>query len=249
VTVSGAESSPIALLARAAAGAEHQTWVEVRSRSVDSLDVALRLTDYEGENVVFDVRVERRGRTVVVREDPRHRRLPVGCPERHINSDGTFCLAYKRASIDDDAAASSWWSKLVGYLELQLRSSLTGRWPERYAQPHGEAAATQAKLEQLEQELPPKVVEASRGMVLRGDGHVSARRLRCPCGKKRQLRRCHDEPVRAMVTLREKLARQEREFWDSWKGSECCRSMVTCPLRGDQRRSIGSTARSRSLTR
>jgi hypothetical protein len=201
------------------------------STSVEALDATLHLTNYEGEEVVFGVRVERLGRTIAVRENPRHRQLPLGCPERHINSDGTFCLAYRSASIDDGAAASSWWSKLVGYLELQLRASLTGHWPERYAQAHGEAAVTQAKLEQLERELSRKIVEASRGMVLRRDGHVSARRLRCPCGRKRQLRRCHDEQARVMVALREMLVRQEREFWNSWKESECCRTMVRCPLR------------------
>lgn len=231
MTVSGADSNPIALLVRVAGSADHQDWVEVTSTRLDALDAALRLTDSDGEKVVFDVRVERRGRSVAVRENPRHRHLPVWCPERHINSDGTFCLAYESSPIDAAAAASSWWSKLLGYLDLQLRASLTGRWPERYAQKHGDAAATQTKLEQLERELPRKVVDASRDMVLRGDGHVSARRLRCPCGKKRQLRRCHDEQVRAMVSLRAKLVNQEREFWESWKGRECCRTMVTCPLR------------------
>jgi hypothetical protein len=106
MTATAAACDSIAILVRVAAGAEHQTWVAVRSTSVDAFDAALTLTDYEGEKVVFDVRVEQRGAALSVTEKSRHRRLPLACPERHINSDGSFCLGYQNAAVEDDPAAS-----------------------------------------------------------------------------------------------------------------------------------------------
>src|SRR5687767_11893461 len=51
---------------------------------------------YDGDPSVYRVQIsigsEDGHAQLLVREQATHRRLPLGCPARHINMDGTFCL-------------------------------------------------------------------------------------------------------------------------------------------------------------
>ena len=77
--------------------------------------------------------------------------LPSGCPQRHINYDGTFCLGWsvvedlKVLSADD---ARRWWKMVYAFLIKQLRASRTKKWPgDEWA--HGHAAAVSQCLTEM----------------------------------------------------------------------------------------------------
>lgn len=72
------------------------------------------------------------GSRLVVRESE-PRRLPVFCPERHINPDGSFCLGWEPGVPRLPASpkeARAWWSVLRGYLRLQDAAATARVWPD-----------------------------------------------------------------------------------------------------------------------
>lgn len=93
------------------------------------------------------------GRGVVAREVV-PARLPAFCPERHINTDGTFCLYWAEEEPMEFVTAidaSNWWSKMLVFLERQRLADRIRRWPGKAeARAHGsEAARHQAEAERL----------------------------------------------------------------------------------------------------
>jgi hypothetical protein len=80
-------------------------------------------------------------------------RLPLHCVERHINHDGTFCLAWQgdgATGVTDIQSARAWWTRLVRFLHLQETASKLRRWPApANARAHGDAAIFQAEAERL----------------------------------------------------------------------------------------------------
>lgn len=75
------------------------------------------------------------------------RQLPAFCPERHINSDGTFCLGLERAAILDEEGARAFWQTLRTFLLSQQYAEKHGRWPPGRGLSHGDAAYDQLSAE------------------------------------------------------------------------------------------------------
>ena len=223
------------ILTTVASSKANASWLAIEERGDRGLFLQAKLDGYDGDVEIFSLEVAARGANAVdVHEQPSSRRLPSACPERHINSDGSFCLGPKYASIETVGSAEKWWSDLAGFLELQLRADETGSWPAACAWPHGDAAAAQEELEAARRSLPRRVARALEGARVRHDGRLFGRRLRCPCGKKRQVRRCHEKAILSVISFAAEVVRREEAFWKTWS-RPCCRTMKSCPLN----RSVG----------
>lgn len=108
---------------------------------------ALPLTIPDGSVTHYRLEVVSEPQGASVREVvPTH--LPGFCPQRHINSDGTFCLYWQGAgglSISSKEDATRWWKTLWKFLGLQSRAAKKRRWPNNEQWAHGAAAAHQHK--------------------------------------------------------------------------------------------------------
>lgn len=111
--------------------------------------------------VSYDIVAYQKGDDVFAKEKTPFR-LPAFCPERHINSDGSFCLYWQEhdaMGIADAAAAHRWWQTLREFLLLQERVAKLGRWPgEGWA--HGAAAHHQNQAETAAAALGQAMLEA-----------------------------------------------------------------------------------------
>lgn len=191
-------------------------------------EVRRQCRDGEWSRYHVEVR-ESEGQRLVVREsEPRH--LPVFCPERHINSDGTFCLGWEPIGPRLPATpeeARSWWAALRGYLRLQDAARTTRTWPADCAWPHGDAARFEWTLEKLLATLPASIKSALYTGPLR-----RSRRDPCPCGSGRRLKECssHETDIGAVLWLSAERNRAEAAYWRSVSGMKCCGTMDGCKL-------------------
>lgn len=178
------------------------------------------------------------------------RQWPHGCPERHINQDGTFCLGVG-APISPQSAedADTWWSWLKQFILSQRVASRTGRWPSARALHHGDAVIYQLQLERLclGTRFEAEVHSALEGECnwLSGDlprlskDGIRLVNLRSPCprgcqrkGRPVIRRKCKSKEVVFEIVRAERRRRsEEARFWESWKSRPCCQTMKTCPLR------------------
>jgi len=65
--------------------------------------------------------------------------FPARCPERHIQSDQTFCVGLRKIQIPNTVMAVQWWEQLRQYLVCQSVAEETGIWPLNHALDHGQA--------------------------------------------------------------------------------------------------------------
>jgi hypothetical protein len=116
-------------------------------------------TRWEGDHYAFRLPVQNAdGRVVEYRlkahvvgdhasaREAEPRLLPSFCPNRHINSDGTFCMNWQRVdqiSITTLDGATRWWETLTQFLRLQYRAARLRSWPDEEQWAHGAAAAHQ----------------------------------------------------------------------------------------------------------
>lgn len=130
------------------AGAELGALAEKASDSRCVFSLLLSLSD--GNSVPYRLEVADTGKGVTVKEvTPSN--LPGFCPQRHINSDGTFCLTWRAVdglqvgSVED---ARRWWKTLWKFLTLQVLAGKMHRWPNNNAWAHGSAAFHQLKAQE-----------------------------------------------------------------------------------------------------
>jgi len=178
--------------------------------------------------------------------------LPKFCPERHINSDATFCLTIEATTVRDVADANAWWKKLELFLTLQETASSTGIWPDYAQMAHGEAGNTQLELEKICNELgylvelkeslrsrSGRIFDSAKLIRKKGE-RLRNGRAECPCRRKCKsgsllLRReCERLQVDCPAKLMHKFIKAEQAFWRRIKGNECCGTMENCQLRVDK---------------
>lgn len=108
---------------------------------------SLPLTLADGRTLNYRLEITTTNHGASVREvTPVH--LPAFCPQRHINSDGTFCLYWSENGgfhVTSAEDATKWWGTLLQYLRLQARAERRRRWPNNDEWAHGEAARHQQK--------------------------------------------------------------------------------------------------------
>ena len=108
----------------------------------------------------YHLELEAKDTTIMVKECDEKRHLPVACPCRHLNDDGTFCLGLKmRLGIDIEN--STWWDHLAKFLKFQEVAEETKIWHLDTGEndkihndfSHGDAAKHQLKAEELASKL------------------------------------------------------------------------------------------------
>ncbi|WP_366462953.1 E2 domain-containing protein [Hyphomonas sp. BRH_c22] len=97
--------------------------------------------------------------------------LPDCCPNRHINSDGSFCLSWslhQPIHVTDLQAAEAWWMTVYRFLQLQRRAAKARKWPTKDDWAHGdEAAREQMRAENAAEILGPHFQDRLRNRDLR----------------------------------------------------------------------------------
>lgn len=117
----------------------------------DTATTTIVITLPSGKQQAFELSLSAVDSRVSVRESQPGQVLPAFCPDRHINSDGTFCLgwgAQNPNNIIDEASARTWWSALVRYLSSQVTANKRKVWPgSENDRAHGDAAQYQETAE------------------------------------------------------------------------------------------------------
>ncbi len=174
--------------------------------------------------------------------------LPASCPQRHINSDGTFCLSiHGRNPVETQKDALTWWDRLRLYLNCQEVAAHLRTWPKGAQLSHGRAGEVEEKAEGAARTLG-KLAEYHEA-VRYGTGPLAraiklydakANRLRngraiCVCGwrarsgRLKLRRECHRAHDACLIELEFQRKSAESLFWQGTE-QKCCGTMDVCPL-------------------
>ena len=199
----------------------------------------------------FDLTITVNNGLVTVKETTPGTSLPKGCPERHINHDGSFCIGLNAGrKVGSAEAASKWWHLLGEFLVCQQVATKFRRWPPEYDLSHGDAAGFQIEMEEIGKKLGwldeiTGALSFGAGWlseelprIRKGSGMLVNQRAPCPrrCLKRKHpvLRRnCpHRAEIFRLVDLETKRRKAEEDFIDSFRkaGFTCCKTMDGCPF-------------------
>jgi hypothetical protein len=199
----------------------------------------------------YKLSIEAKSGFIHVREKSEAPLLPTFCPQRHLNSDGTFCLGLNAGSIlSDSKKTRDWWKKLHVFLSCQDTASETRTWPVDLEISHGTAGVTEVQAENLAEELGllddyRQAVRGDNGIIAftakrvdKSSGALRNGRARCLCGRTgkkgypKLRRECRANGDQCIVLLEAKRRAEEKQFWNGLKGKvSCCGTMDSCPLK------------------
>ena len=219
----------------------------------------------------IDLRIECSGNRVLAYEAVIGAKLPPSCPERHINSNGSFCVGLDASEIVVDRdTANIWWNLLHNFLKLQQGASRTRVWPPRQELSHGDAGAhhqkalSAARMLGLEDDYyrmlegEPAWFSQKFPRVHKKEARLCNGRRACPKGCKNKKgspiprRECQRKEQIAALVLHERRRRKaEAAFWRTFiKGdSSCCGTMRNCPLRELKAEEQGAMSRKNKSNR
>lgn len=135
-----------------------------------------------GDRHDFSLELFTTGSVVFAREEPPSR-LPIFCPDRHINPGGSFCLGWGStapAAVIDQSSARAWWTAVVRFLQLQLTANDLGVWENgTHDWAHGDAADHQLLAEVAADQLGPRFRAdlADRKFAVVREAHARGTRL------------------------------------------------------------------------
>lgn len=180
--------------------------------------------------------------------------LPCRCPERHIQSDKTFCLGLRYLTVQSAEKARQWWVQLDQFLRCQGVAELTRVWPVKQALDHGDAgkhherALALAAEAGVEEEYasarlgePSWLTDPKLHLFDKKGSPINGRAL-CPRGCKRRARgrqvrtlrtNCDKRQLLVDLAYAEDLRRKALDqYWQHVfaSGEKCCRTMRGCPL-------------------
>lgn len=187
---------------------------------------------------------------VEVREATTGALLPKFCPQRHMNSDGTFCLGLKaEQALVDGSRTDAWWLKLHVFLTCQDTAFETRVWPPEIEISHGKAGEIEIQAEDLAEQLNmldeyQLAVREDRGPVAeavyrirKSTGHLVNGRAACVCNRRYKTgelilrRQCWKLSYQCLPILEARRRKEEQDFWNHLKGRQpCCKTMDDCPL-------------------
>lgn len=134
----------------------------------DRIQFELSVVLPSGQIVPFKIEARPGVTNHVIAKEVTPERLPRFCPERHVNSDGSFCINWIAGDprpVVDSASARAWWGSLWDYLALQITASKLRRWPGP-ARAHGSAAEHQNRAETCARTLgEPLLSQVTRGLL------------------------------------------------------------------------------------
>lgn len=181
--------------------------------------------------------------------------LPPRCPERHIQSDQTFCLGLRYLEVNSSEKAGQWWEQLRQFVVCQSVAERTGVWPPAHSLDHGDAgkhherAVNLAASAGLEEEYaaarlgePSWITDPKLHLFDKTGVPINGRAV-CPRGCTRRARgrivpllrmECSKRKILVDLAFVEKGRREALKTY--WKqvfsmGTKCCRTMKSCPLR------------------
>lgn len=187
-----------------------------------------------------------------VREQVPGTQFPSRCPERHIQSDQTFCLGLCKLDVSSDIDAQQWWEQLRQYLVCQSVAERTGIWPPGHALDHGDAGASHARAVAISAELgiseqyaaarlgEPSWITGREVRLFGKDGKPINGRAPCPLGcrgrrgRVKLRRECkRRELVLELVRAEAQRRKQLAAYWDDVRalGTVCCGRMRQCELK------------------
>lgn len=199
-----------------------------------------------------------------VREEEPGTNLPCRCPERHIQSDMTFCLGLRYLTVQSAEKARQWWVQLNQFLRCQGVAELTRVWPVKHALDHGDAGKHHERALALSLEAGVEEEYASARLgepswltdpklhIFDKKGRPINGRALCPRGCKRRARGrlvgtlrtdCDKRQLLVDLAFAEHLRRKSlHQYWQSVfaSGEKCCRTMRGCPLASHEDRSEGN---------
>lgn len=202
-------------------------------------------------SIVVALTVSVAGSKIAVCETVRGTVYPTVCHERHVQSDGNFCIGYQAGDrIDSLDAAKVWWGLLQEYLFLQRVAERTRQWPPTkqlshgLAGPHHLAAQDAARSLGIEEEYlemlkgqdkwftqpSPKLDDKRK--------RLQHRHLPCPRGCMRDGRRvarsecCDPQRVYELLYHERKRRQEVNDFYSLCRliGEKCCGRMLHCGL-------------------
>jgi hypothetical protein len=198
---------------------------------------------------LFELTVRHLGEVIVVSERTVGFSLPVCCPERHINPDGTFCIGLRAGNDILLENADAWWRKLHAFVLCQETAEETGHWPGQAQLSHGEAGEIELEGEQASRELG--LLKVFREAVAFGSGSIATALVKidpktgllrngrnaCICGRTDRrgqllLRRdCHRQGAGCPIALEHRRRVSVARYWATLRSHvTCCGSMKDCPL-------------------
>ncbi|MFV5585377.1 E2 domain-associated cysteine-rich protein [Acinetobacter oleivorans] len=123
----------------------HERGLPFSCKNNDCIEFSLKVTDLSGKRVKFNLQAIQVRNKLKIRETDN--RLPSFCPNRHINSDNSFCLG-----TDEDLmniTVKDFYQKITSFLKAQLQVEKFKCWPFDYSEwAHGDGAIYQKKVEE-----------------------------------------------------------------------------------------------------
>lgn len=194
------------------------SWVDARVTGPGIVDLKVCPPRASGTPVPgFDLvlRMDRGGGISIAEQQPGSG-LPACCLERHINTDGTFCIHLDSTdAVRSREAAGAWWESLRAFLIAQDYASRHRVWPLHSQLSHGTAAA-KVQIEMEERADPLGWMEEVHLGIFRQEGWLGSGlphvrvcngqvgpvpnvRTPCPRGCRMNGRRppCQDRPTSA----------------------------------------------------
>lgn len=131
-------------------------WVSVTSKSNSAFSIITAGKHPSGEPLrqyCLSVAIGWRD-AVLAREVGGKTLLPSNCTQRHMNTDGSFCIGHGAPwLVVDQSTAAQWWGLMLGYLQCQDIAAVTRKWPPNRGLSHGDAAAIQLEAEAIADRL------------------------------------------------------------------------------------------------
>lgn len=185
------------------------------------LKLPLKLVD--GRVIPYSLELRERDNIVSAREEtPDH--LPTFCPERHINSDGTFCLNYspvQSLKIVDEGTARVWMETVYKFLKLQERARTQRSWPNENTWAHGGAAHYQVWAQAAANALGGKLADAQ-------SSHQLSVRRRHSKGRAVLELLHHDECLYRVWEAKKKVVNQSRRCFCGTSGRRRPKKLRKC---------------------
>lgn len=198
---------------------------------------------------LFELRIVHLADQILVFERPIGSTLPLCCPERHINPDGSFCIGIRAGESVTMENAASWWEKLHAFALCQETAQETGYWPSEAQLSHGQAGDAELAAESAAHQLGlssayREAVAFDSGTIAAGLSKIDASsgllrngRSACVCGRtdrrgRALLRRdCHQRGLGCPIVLEHRRRSLLAKYWNALQGRvKCCGTMNGCPL-------------------
>lgn len=124
----------------------HGSEIIIQSHDDTTLNILLNLKRADGKIIPYYLKISSNQENQIIVSEAVPHLLPIFCPERHINADGTFCLYWEDdidLRITNINKATTWWQILINFLLQQERAKKKREWPNQDYWAHGTAAAFQ----------------------------------------------------------------------------------------------------------